>query len=104
MNSSLSPFFALAALQTSQADGMRASRYLRAVAAFYVRLTFDALNVYEVLEPLLEDYRKLRVRSMGEFSLVALYPSFVYSCKRGAHARWSILDNYHGCICRRAAE
>lgn len=43
-------------------------RYLRALAAFYVRLTFDPLNVYEVLEPLLDDYRKLRFRGMGAFS------------------------------------
>ncbi|GAA5957185.1 hypothetical protein JCM3765_005432 [Sporobolomyces pararoseus] len=39
-------------------------KYLRALAAFYVRLTFDSLNVYEVLEPLLDDYRKLRFRGM----------------------------------------
>jgi len=38
---------------------------LRALAAFYVRLTFDSLNCYEVLEPLLNDYRKLRFRAMG---------------------------------------
>lgn len=43
-------------------------RYLRALAAFYVRLTFDALNAYEVLEPLLDDYRKLRKRAMGACS------------------------------------
>lgn len=42
-------------------------RYLRALAAFYVRLTFDSLNVYEVLEPLLDDYRKLRFRGMGKY-------------------------------------
>lgn len=43
-------------------------RYLRALAAFYVRLTFDPLNAYEVLEPLLDDYRKLRFKAMGAFS------------------------------------
>lgn len=31
-----------------------------------MRLTFDSLNVHEVLEPLLDDYRKLRFRGMGE--------------------------------------
>lgn len=41
-------------------------RYLRALAAYYVRLTFDPVNVYEVLEPLLDDYRKIRFRRMGE--------------------------------------
>jgi pre-mRNA-splicing factor 38A len=37
-------------------------KYLRALAAFYVRLTFDAVDVYKTLEPLLLDYRKLRRR------------------------------------------
>ncbi|CAO1638308.1 unnamed protein product [Parajaminaea phylloscopi] len=39
-------------------------KYLRALAAFYVRLTFKAVEAYETLEPLLEDYRKLRFRRM----------------------------------------
>ena len=38
-------------------------KYLSAVAAFYVRLTFDAKDVYTTLEPLLADYRKLRRRT-----------------------------------------
>ena len=33
-----------------------------------MRLTFDPLNAYEVLEPLLDDYRKLRFKAMGPFS------------------------------------
>lgn len=45
-------------------------KYLRAVAAMYVRLTFPAIDVYEILEPMLNDYRKLRWRDMaGNFSL-----------------------------------
>ncbi|GAA5866543.1 hypothetical protein JCM3774_004009 [Rhodotorula dairenensis] len=45
-------------------------KYLRALAAFYVRLTFDSLNAYETLEPLLDDYRKLRYRAMdGSYSI-----------------------------------
>jgi hypothetical protein len=28
-------------------------------------MTFGAVEVYELLEPLLKDYRKLRLRSMG---------------------------------------
>lgn len=40
-------------------------RYLRALAAMYIRMTFRAVEVYDLLEPLLKDYRKLRVRSMG---------------------------------------
>lgn len=31
----------------------------------YVRMTFRAAEVYEILEPLLKDYRKLRFRNMG---------------------------------------
>lgn len=38
------------------------NRYLRALAAFYIRLTFRAVEVYEILEPLLQDYRKIRYR------------------------------------------
>ncbi|TNY21394.1 PRP38 family-domain-containing protein [Rhodotorula diobovata] len=48
-------------------------KYLRALAAFYVRLTFDSLNCYEVLEPLLNDYRKLRFRAMdGSYSIMTI--------------------------------
>ena len=39
-------------------------RYLRALAALYIRMTFRAVDVYELLEPLLKDYRKLRLRNM----------------------------------------
>jgi len=42
-------------------------RYLRALAAMYIRMTFRAVEVYELLEPLLKDYRKLRLLSMSEF-------------------------------------
>jgi pre-mRNA-splicing factor 38A len=31
----------------------------------YIRMTFRAVDVYELLEPLLKDYRKLRTRNMG---------------------------------------
>jgi hypothetical protein len=41
------------------------SRYLRALAAFYIRLTFKSFDVYEILEPLMKDYRKLRTRDVG---------------------------------------
>ena len=47
-------------------------RYLRALSAMYVRMTFRAAEVYEILEPLLKDYKKLRVRNMG----IALLKSF----------------------------
>lgn len=38
-------------------------KYLTALAAFYVRLTFEPTEVYKTLEPLLGDYRKLRRRT-----------------------------------------
>ncbi|KAL8889473.1 MAG: hypothetical protein Q9215_003264 [Flavoplaca cf. flavocitrina] len=38
-------------------------KYLTALAAFYVRLTFDTTEVFKVLEPLLGDWRKLRRRT-----------------------------------------
>jgi pre-mRNA-splicing factor 38A len=44
-------------------------KYLRALAAFYVRLTFDAADVYKILEPLLADYRKLRRRARDNYVL-----------------------------------
>ncbi|KAJ5573688.1 Pre-mRNA-splicing factor [Penicillium hispanicum] len=44
-------------------------KYLRALAAFYVRLTFDAADVYKTLEPLLLDYRKLKRRVRDTFTL-----------------------------------
>ncbi|KAJ9501175.1 hypothetical protein LTR99_004764 [Exophiala xenobiotica] len=45
-------------------------KYLRALAAFYVRLTFDAAEVYKTLEPILEDSRKLRQRRKESYILV----------------------------------
>ena len=38
-------------------------KYLTALAAFYVRLTFDSVEVYKTLEPLLGDYRKIKRRT-----------------------------------------
>jgi pre-mRNA-splicing factor 38A len=39
-------------------------KYLRALAAFYIRMTFRAVDVFE---PVLKDYRKLRLRNMGQW-------------------------------------
>lgn len=48
-------------------------KYLRALAAFYIRLTSeDAVEVYLMLEPYLEDYRKLRRRNNNGYSLTNL--------------------------------
>jgi pre-mRNA-splicing factor 38A len=40
-------------------------RYLRALGAFYLRLVGKAKEIYQYLEPLLNDYRKLRMRGGG---------------------------------------
>ncbi|KAK8858586.1 hypothetical protein IAR55_002815 [Kwoniella newhampshirensis] len=44
-------------------------KYLRALAAFYIRLTFRSMEIYEILEPLMKDFRKLRVQHAGGWSL-----------------------------------
>ncbi|KAI8911293.1 Pre-mRNA-splicing factor 38, partial [Powellomyces hirtus] len=45
-------------------------KYLRALGAFYLRLTGSSVEIYQYLEPLLLDYRKLRRRNIsGEFEL-----------------------------------
>ncbi|ORX40079.1 Pre-mRNA-splicing factor 38 [Kockovaella imperatae] len=44
-------------------------KYLRALAAFYIRLTFRSMDIYELLEPLMKDFRKLRVHHVGGYSL-----------------------------------
>ncbi|TFY83604.1 hypothetical protein EWM64_g394 [Hericium alpestre] len=44
-------------------------KYLRALAAMYIRMTFSTAEVYELLEPLLKDFRKLRYRTMTGYSL-----------------------------------
>ena len=44
-------------------------KYLRALAAFYVRLTFEPADVYKTLEPFLDDARKLRRRRKESYAL-----------------------------------
>ena len=44
-------------------------KYLRALAAFYIRLTWEAVDIYKTLEPLFEDYRKLKRRTKDGFRL-----------------------------------
>ena len=45
-------------------------KYLTALAAFYIRLTFDSKDIFQTLEPMLADYRKLRRRARdGGYSL-----------------------------------
>lgn len=44
-------------------------KYLQALAMFYIRLTFRGEECYKILEPFLNDYRKLRYRSDQGFHL-----------------------------------
>lgn len=44
-------------------------KYLRAVAAFYIRLCWSPAEIYKTLEPLMVDFRKLRVRTQAGFKL-----------------------------------
>jgi pre-mRNA-splicing factor 38A len=44
-------------------------KYLQALAAFYIRLTFSGKECYTILEPFYRDYRKLRVRGQQGFYL-----------------------------------
>lgn len=75
-----SPFLCLAfkLLQLGPEDGVieeylqyggEKFKYLRALACFYVRLTRKAEDVYKILEPILEDRRKLRRRGRQGTSL-----------------------------------
>jgi pre-mRNA-splicing factor 38A len=46
-------------------------KYVRALGAFYLRLTASAVDCYKYLEPLYNDYRKLRRQNrMGEYEIV----------------------------------
>lgn len=46
-------------------------KYIRALGAFYIRLTFSAVEIYKYLEPLYNDYRKLRhMNKDGRFELI----------------------------------
>jgi pre-mRNA-splicing factor 38A len=54
-------------------EGGEDFKYLRALAAFYIRLTSESSEeVYKRLEPWLEDFRKLRRRGNGGFSLTTV--------------------------------
>jgi pre-mRNA-splicing factor 38A len=44
-------------------------KYLRALAAFYIRLAWEPVEIYKTLEPLLADYRKLKRRTKDGFRL-----------------------------------
>ena len=44
-------------------------KYLRCLAAMYIRLTWGAVDIFKTLEPLMGDYRKVRVRGMNGWRL-----------------------------------
>lgn len=44
-------------------------KYLRALAAFYIRLTWEPKDIYETLEAYLSDYRKLKRRTRDAYTL-----------------------------------
>lgn len=44
-------------------------KYLRCLAAFYIRLAWEPVEIYTTLEPLLTDYRKIKRRLKENFSL-----------------------------------
>lgn len=54
-----------------------AFKYLTALAAFYVRLTFEPVEVYATLEPLLADARKLRRRTKDGGYVLSYMDQFV---------------------------
>ncbi|KAI8632843.1 PRP38 family-domain-containing protein [Xylariaceae sp. FL1651] len=58
-----------AVLDAYLAHGGERFKYLRALACFYVRLTRRAEHVYRLLEPFLEDRRKLRRKARSGTSL-----------------------------------
>jgi hypothetical protein len=58
----------------------------------YIRMTFRAVEVYDLLEPLLKDFRKLRMRSMGT-SLSHLKGTSGDDLDSGLHA------DIHGRVC-----
>ncbi|KAJ3266446.1 hypothetical protein HK104_006111 [Borealophlyctis nickersoniae] len=66
-------------------------KYLRALGAFYLRLTGSAKEIYQYLEPLLADYRKLRRRlNNGSFDIVCM-DEFIDDLLRGERVCDTIL-------------
>ena len=60
-------------------------KYVRALGAFYLRLTGKPAEVYQYLEPLYNDYRKLRRRlADGSYTLMRM-DEFVDECLREDH-------------------
>jgi len=52
-------------------------KYVRAIGAYYMRLTGKAVEVYQYLEPLYNDYRKLRRRQRDGSYTIARMDEFI---------------------------
>jgi len=52
-------------------------RYVRILAALYVRMTAHSKEIYEELEPLLSDYRKIRQRTKGNIMNIFFYSFYL---------------------------
>jgi pre-mRNA-splicing factor 38A len=60
-------------------------KYIRALGAFYWRLTAPAKSVYTVLEPLYSDYRRMAYRDVsGKFEIIHM-DEFVDRLLRDEH-------------------
>ena len=57
--------------ENSQTEARKSGdfKYLRALAAFYIRLAWEPQEIYETLEPLLLDFRKIKRRTREGFAL-----------------------------------
>lgn len=55
-------------------------KYLRALGSFYLRLIGDAAEIYKCLEPMLADYRKLRVRQLEGKVVLSHVDEFIFDC------------------------
>jgi hypothetical protein len=59
---------------------MRLFRYVRALGAFYMRLVGTSVEIYKYLEPLYNDYRKMKYLNRDESkNFVALFCFFQIS-------------------------
>jgi pre-mRNA-splicing factor 38A len=65
-------------------------KYIRALGAFYLRLVGSAATVFQHLEPLLNDFRKLRFRNSGK-------PQINYDYSKSYNdPRWKLPTDSYG--------
>jgi pre-mRNA-splicing factor 38A len=73
-------------------------KYLRALAAFYIRLAWEPVEIYQTLEPLLADYRKLKRRTQEGFILTHMdqfIDDLLSKDRACATALWKIPSREH---------